>query len=601
LLAALPFTWPLAAQFLTSVACSHALFDPHLQAFLLGWDWNALTREPWRLFDPPIFHPESLTLTYMDHLLGETVAAAPVFLATGSVAAAYNFVFVLSFVASGWSMYRLVRLVEVPRFGATVCGFLFAFAPYRFANLDLLNQLQTQFLPLGLFFAIRYMQRRRVKDATGVAATITLQAFFGWYYAYYLGLSLCALLLWGVMWRRSFAPRGNPAGIAIAFALGAIPVIAVGVPYAAQRIAMPEFQRTLGEAALYSADLFDYVRWPTNNVIANILRLPSGPQSYWPGLVVVCLAIPAVWAVSKRTGQRAKSASAAPLRFGWSLEAGSRVATQNWIEGYFVFLGVVSFLLSLGPVLKVGGHATSIPLPYAILHLIIPGASGMRTPARLAVLVLLAATVLAGIGYRILTRCPNGGSRTKCRLLAFASAAIALLTVWPEPLSLHELPTPRSMPPVYRWLASRSDGLPILEIPVPRSERDEKEVDARRQFLILFHKHPRLDGVSGYTSLRYRSFRSKLAGFPSREALDASAELGAEWIVMHFADYTPEEARALRGKIDAEPRLRLVSRFDGDALFRLVSAAPSDPADAVGDRPRTSRGRRALGGAYQSP
>jgi len=50
--------------------------DALLQSYILGWDWKALIREPLNIFNAPIFHPEPLTLTYMDHLIGEALFSA---------------------------------------------------------------------------------------------------------------------------------------------------------------------------------------------------------------------------------------------------------------------------------------------------------------------------------------------------------------------------------------------------------------------------------------------------------------------------------------------------------------------------------------------
>ena len=93
-----------------------------------------------------------------------------------SAAAAYNFLFLLSFVLSGWAVYRLARLFPVSRPAAFLAGLLFAFSPYRLSNLDLLNQLQTQFLPLGLFFGIRYVRKARTRDLVGTMGALTAQA-----------------------------------------------------------------------------------------------------------------------------------------------------------------------------------------------------------------------------------------------------------------------------------------------------------------------------------------------------------------------------------------------------------------------------------------
>src|SRR5947207_10216340 len=117
----------------------------------------------------------------MDHLLGEGARSALVTLAGAGAAVAYNAVVLLSFVLSGWAIYRLARLLGASRAAAFVAGMLFEVSPYRLSNLGNLNQLQTQLVPLGLYFALRFAARRRTRDLAAACATLALQSYFGWY------------------------------------------------------------------------------------------------------------------------------------------------------------------------------------------------------------------------------------------------------------------------------------------------------------------------------------------------------------------------------------------------------------------------------------
>src|SRR5262245_13022872 len=126
---ALLYTWPLARDFSHSIPASGVFVDAPAQAFILGWDGQALARFPGRIFDPPIFYPERNTLTYMDHLIGETVLASPMLALFPSVAPAYNVLVLFSFAFSAWGAYRLTRLFAVSRGAAFLAGFLYVWSP----------------------------------------------------------------------------------------------------------------------------------------------------------------------------------------------------------------------------------------------------------------------------------------------------------------------------------------------------------------------------------------------------------------------------------------------------------------------------------------
>ncbi|HTM00302.1 MAG TPA: hypothetical protein VL503_04145 [Candidatus Omnitrophota bacterium] len=518
----------------------HRLFDPPLQAFLIGWDWHALTTAPGTLFNPPIFHPETRTLTYMDSMIGETLLAAPVLAARGSIAAAYNFVLLASFALSAWGAYRLTRLFSVSRPGAFLAGLFFGFCPYRFANLDLLNQLQTQFLPWGIFFAVRLARRGRPRDAAGTLAMVAAQVYFGWYYAYYLAIATAITLFVARIGRVGTAHPIRWRALALATLIALIAVAPVVVPYVLQRTAEHGLHRTLGESALYSADLLDYVRTNPGSLAARLPWAVTGSHSYWPGLIAVAFCLMGILAAWRGRDRLA----AIPVAL-----AGS------------------GFVLSLGPILHLAGRAIPIPLPYALLYYVVPGVSGMRAPARFAVLVALGVAVLAGIGYE--RSLPLLRVRSHRRILTLALVLLVVVGDVYRPAPGLPLPNQDTIAPIYRRLAATPGTDPVLEIPVPATEADENVTHALRQYALLGHGRPRLDGVSGFVTPRYREFRRIVQSFPARDALTAAKSFGARWVIVHYGDYAPERRADLGRRVAAEPGLESIAREGSDVLYRL--------------------------------
>ncbi len=529
-------------MFTYAIPSSRTAFDPPLQAFLISWDWQTIRSGIAAVFQAPIFYPEPNTLAYMDHMLGESLFAAPAWILFGSPAAAYNFLFIGSFVASAWAVYRLTRFLGVSRPGSLLAGFLFAFGPYRFANLDLLNQLQTQFLPLGLLFGIRFIERYRLRDFLGLAGTALVQVYFGWYYTAYLAIALVILVAVALARGRlepARIPNVKAGAVALLAVLLAVPVV---LPYVREHAALPEFRRTLGESALYSADILDYVKWNQNSVAANWTPVPTGGQSYWPGIVTVALSLLGAW-------------------------KGARGPRESF-RVYWVALAVTAFVFSLGPILHVAGARIWLPLPYAVLYYLFPGLAGMRAPARFASLVLLALAVLASLGYDRL-RLSRARDRVGRHLLEGGLALLAVVTALPQPLTNLTLPSPDRLEPVYAWLAREPGGEPVLELPVPATDAEEDETHALRQLHVLFDGKPRLDGTSGFVSRRYRAFRTTMQAFPSSSAVRAASEMGARIVVVHFGEYAPERRDSLRAAIRAEPHLVLAISLGKDAAFRL--------------------------------
>lgn len=589
LAATLLLTWPMARDFGQAVPAVFGENDPLLQSFLLGWVWQALPRGPVALFNAPIFHPHPLTLTYMDHMIGEALLGWPVLWMTERHAAAVNFVVLLSFVLSGWAVYRLLRGLGAGRAAGFIGGLLFAFGPYRICNLGNLNQLQTQFLPLALHFGLRWFRGRRLRNAVGAAACLVVQAWFGWYYFFHIGLALALLALyeWGlgrVEWRR--LPWGRLAMIAAATLAVVVPGV---IPYWIQQHSMTGFRRTLGMAALWSADLFDYLKYNSDSRLGTWWPAGTGPQGYWPGLTAAPLALLGAWSLARGAW---RSGAAEPLPrvshrrgdpplvasrwltlrvVGWIARLFRNGARSAGPAGFFGLAGAAAFLLSLGPVLQYGGQRTVIPMPYTLAYFVFPGFASMRAPSRFAGLVLLAAAVLAGLGFQWLWRRRTG--RTSRAALFGGAIALSLFSAWSTPVPMVELPRRETLPPVYEWLARQPHDRAVLEIPVPQHDVNEGPYYARQQFAILFHGHPRLDGTSGFTPPEQAILRMVLQNFPRPGALRAAVRSDAYYVIVHYDAFQPARAAALRAAVAAEPGLVLESDFGADVAYRLDPGA----------------------------
>ena len=573
LVAALALTWPLARSFGTHLPAVFVPYDALLHVFLLGWGWHGLTTNPLEVFNAPIFFPEVRTLTYMDHMLGEAVLAGPVIEAFG-LATAYNSLIIFSFVASAYFAYLLARLYGISRSGSCVAGFLFAFCPYRFSHLGCLNQIQTQFIPLGIYFAARFLRSGRTQHGVWAALTLALQSYFGWYSTFHLLIALMVLLAWEGLrepgrWRRLPWRKAAPWAL-----MAAALMVPSGLPYLLQKLAMPEFERSFEEIVRNSADPVDYLRVNTDNVLARFNPPVGHPWAgFFPGLVATGLAVVALAALGR--AQPGPPASE-PRRRRTTLRQRARAAARRWGEtGYLPVLGVSGLVLSLGPVLQVAGDRVWIPLPYALCYYVIPGFASMRTPGRFAVLVALAAAILAGSGFdAVRRRFPSLGPTFLAATLLVAGAL-----AWSPTLPFVRFPDRASMPPVYGWLAAQPDSLPVLELPILGRERAWGPKEVRRQIYVLYHRKPRLDGTSGFTSNRYQAFRRAMRAFPAREAIRRAYEMGARRLIVHYADYPHGLRDERRRQVEAARDLREVKAFGEDVVYEFEE--PVDPGDAT--------------------
>ena len=579
LAAAVVVTWPLATVFGTALPAVFNTIDPLLQAFVLGWDWLSFMTGLFGVFDAPIFHPERRTLAYMDHLLGEALVSGPVAFATGSLPAAYNTLVILSFAASGWAAYRLARWLSGSRAGSFVCGFLYAFGAYRMSNLGNLNQLQTQFVPLALLFVLRFAATRRTRDLAAAFATLAVQSYFGWYYAFHIAGAFALVFACAIVFRW---PGGSPLPWrrVLVCAVLALLVMAPGAfPYWQLHASLPGFRRSLGKAAIYSADVVDYLRLSRENLMGKLLHLPRGDLAYAPGIITVALALVAWW--------RARAERLANVQLP--------VYPLPRLDRALVVIALSAFVLSLGPILKVAGQTLPVPLPYAVFYYIVPGFAGMRAPGRFAEIVLLIGAVFAARGYDVLRERAPGRVARGAMLVVVTAAMLA--TSMSTAIPVIEYPGPETMPAAWKWIAKQPGHFSILELPMPSSEADESERDAVRQIWTLYHGKARADGLSGFSSPAHEGFRALMQSFPERLAVRAIAERGVRYVIVRYGEYVPQDAARIRYDLASVREMAPVFESGSDVVYSLANAellAEEGSRDIVKryKRERASAGRR---------
>ena len=83
--------------------------DSMLNTWVISWDLHKITTGLGGLWDANIFHPNNNTLTYTEHHLGNAIIGLPVWLVTRNPVITYNYIFLMTFILSGFGVYLLAR------------------------------------------------------------------------------------------------------------------------------------------------------------------------------------------------------------------------------------------------------------------------------------------------------------------------------------------------------------------------------------------------------------------------------------------------------------------------------------------------------------
>ncbi|MCE9642711.1 MAG: hypothetical protein K8Q97_00140 [Candidatus Andersenbacteria bacterium] len=297
--------------------------------------------------------------------------------------AGYNTIFLLNFLLSGYAMALLVSmLVKKPIFSPApvMAGIAYMFAPYHIAHsLGHFGAMQLEWIPFILATTLSYIRKQNIWKVILLSVLVVIQAWEEHHYA--LWLAVFALITGVVYWpaiRQLFGGQARIKFLLSSIVFIAIMVLGVIVPnIPTVKLANTDSSAlTLGidQTTRFSADLFAFIT-------------PAPFQPVWGSVFDNLFG-------QYFTGNTAESVQyigvgilIAILFFKKHIPV---LQKRLWFGALIVF-GIIS----LGPVLHIFGHVTSIPLPYALLAKL-PVFSAIRTISRAGVFVTIASCVLFG-------------------------------------------------------------------------------------------------------------------------------------------------------------------------------------------------------------
>ncbi|MGC8873955.1 MAG: hypothetical protein ACP5SI_05840 [Chloroflexia bacterium] len=499
--------WPLPA--VLGRAVPGDIFDIWHNVWAIWWVKRCLVGGRGSLFYTDLlFFPRGTSLLFHTLSLSNTILALPVTVLWGPVAA-YGFLALLSFVASGMGGYYLALevlsgwgdLSPASRRGAAfVGGTAIAFSTYHLAHLRAhLNLIAYHWLLFYLWamLRLRRAEGRAWKQILVAAGLLALTGWSEWLYALFaVGMTGGYLLF--ALWQQPRAVWGRAVRLLGAVAAGLAVLGVQWVPMLHEQARNPAVHPSPAYAIHLSADLLAYLTPPPGHPLwgqwAALLSARYNPTEGLLYLGVIPLALAA-------TG----------LRRRW----------QG--RGFWLATALGGFVLSLGPVLHVAGRIVTwrgsrILLPYGVLYLL-PLMDILRTPARFGLLVVLAVGLFAAVGMASLLRRPFLREGQRWLLAGLCALLVCGEQAWlPFPVE------PAEVPAFYRDLAEVGDGRAVLEVPIARYPADYTE----RMFYQTVHGHPIYGGfvARGDPHLPYEripGFRLFRALGPVREITDGDA------------------------------------------------------------------------------
>lgn len=357
---------------------------------------------------------------------------------------AYNLIWLMSYVLSGYFMYLLVRwLVPARRMikfygwaiseseaGAFVAGLAYMFLPFRVAHsMGHFGAMQTQWLPLAILLTGIFIRRPTVLNSLGLAAVLIVQAWTEHHYILWYVIFALAYLVWQ---RRLVVKLWRSKRAAYVGLMAALLAVFIVLPYwpTVKLAAVSNSTLALGakQTIRFSSDLFAPV-------------VPAGFHSIWGGLSSIFS--------DRFTGNNIEATAYLGITILLLVVFFSQLVPKRQ-RNWWVFVAGLFFVISLGPRLHLMGWVLSWPLPYALIDAW-PVFGAVRAVARAEVMVGLSICVL--LGWVIASQVK------RVSMLAVVSGLILLdFMFWPVPSQSARLSN------VYEALLA-SPGRAVVEIP----------------------------------------------------------------------------------------------------------------------------------------
>ena len=358
------------------------------------WWWKQCLVEGLNpLLAKTLFHPTGVDLVFHTHSPFNQILAMPVNLLFGE-AAAYNFCVLFALSVSGFGAYLLVRELTGSAQAGFLAGLVFAYFPQTIEQtLEHLNLFSTQFIPLTLFYVVRWSKSLRQSDALAFGACFGLNALCSWHLGIKLAFVAAPWVAW-VTWRHRdrWSAVGRHMGVAAGLAtllvlpvlLPMVTVIAEGSDYYVKGPVNRGIDASYLFTPTYASPIFGKV---VQSRYLDRAYQASGFVCYL-GLVPLLLASAAIWRRVRGTA-------------GW---------TAVFAMGLILALGA--------DLLWDGTRFQSISLPFAALQHF-PLLENLRVANRFMILAGLGLSVLAGYGWQSL----HPKSRWALPIVAFALLA----------------------------------------------------------------------------------------------------------------------------------------------------------------------------------
>jgi hypothetical protein len=460
LIAAIIF-YPVTTHLTTVVAGTGGdIYQSMWNMWWVGFSTLTLHQNIW--YTQYVFWPLGADLTYQTMMPIGSLLAYP-FQAV-SFPFAYNLLFFAGIILSGLGMFVLADYIVKNKYAAFISGVLFAFSAFHIAQVyGHLNYANLEWVPITIYLFLRIINKdfhnwkhSKYLYAAALSVSLILLLFMGDIETGIMTMMVLVLIFLFYAAKKEYRHKVINKQffllmllfVALTFVLGSWAFVRFIAALSPSNTVTTNQLNDILHNVLWSDDLLSFLVPSYYNGIFHGLSQTYAAALYgsdptetvsYIGYVALALSLFGIYKQRKHT-------------YLW------------------VIIGVIFFLLSLGPYMIAGGHLTGVPGPYLLLKSI-PGLNILREPGRFDMVVSLMVAVLAAYGAKeLFDRVKTGPNTAHMRLFALVLiSTLILIETCAPPLSgafVSQTTTSVHISDFYSAIRNVSSNFSMLVLPI---------------------------------------------------------------------------------------------------------------------------------------
>jgi len=424
----------------------------------------------WLFYNDYRYYPNGYTIYDGAHF--NTFLSIPLMQIFQNSTTVYNILIYSGFIFSGYGTFLLTRHLTKNYIVSIVAGIIFTFGIFHMVHATShLPYVTTQFIPFSILFLLKTTESKNIKYAIIAGICLFLLAITSLYFIFFMVFFILAFIVYLILKKEKLSTFAW-VGIVILISLSIMaPFFYFQYNQTIENVSSGGFP--LGNYVGLSPDLMNYFLPTKLNSIYQIgdnsNGFSFGNRETWSflGYTAIILAIIGI------------------------------LKTDFNKKLLWIISGIFLLIISLGPVLKISGHITMIPLPYYFLY-DEPVFNLFRGIGRASIFVTLSISILAAFGMKEILKIQSISNNQK-KLIVLAIIILLAAEYATIPFLVSE---PKPIPQVYRDISNDSREVAILESPMGSSAKGIDRFGIARDNLYFqtIHEKPIFSGHASRVS-----------------------------------------------------------------------------------------------------